>query len=218
MRFFARPLLSSAVLSLVLAGGGCSQEPEELPEPAPSETTQNAVESPQTVDESAIAPEPDQGAAFELAVADIDAYAKGLQKENELARMALANKKTAKTDEARLSIMMSAMPQELKLQAVTAAGIDQQRYLAVRESVSHVLSGIEMKSIMIDQAATVDTAGMSEDMAQLVQENAALVQKTYGDPFSGIPVDVAETIQLRHDELRGLLNENLELVMAVAQQ
>lgn len=157
---------------------------------------QEATPSPQppAPDPSAVA---QANAARPLQVSDLDAYAKGMDKEIELRKEAsdkATRAKVAKDQQAEVMAIVEMTSAEIESAGARAAGMDAARYAFVKHAVDRVLGSVWMSKAM----------GKMEGGAQM--------QQKVGDPYAGLEADVASALKAREGELGKLREDNMAIL------
>lgn len=170
------------------AGAGVPQgQAEAQPQP-----------SPETPAAAAPASTPEADAARPLQASDLDAYAKGMQKEIAVRQAAsdkAAEAKAANDQETEVSALAELTSVEVTEAGAQAAGLDRARYNFVVSTIDHVLGTLEMNAMM---------ARMGD---------AAQARKLQSDPYAGLAPEVASALKARADELGKLRAQNLAVLV-----
>jgi len=159
---------------------------------------QTETSPPSPVAVAPAASEPAANAARPLQTSDLDAYARGMQKEIEVRQAAsdkAAKAKAAKDQTAELSALAELTSVEVTEAGAQAAGVDRARYNFIKDTVDHVLGALEMNAMMAKMG------------------DAAQAQKLQTDPYAGLDPDLAAALKSRHDELGKLRAQNLAVLM-----
>jgi hypothetical protein len=133
-----------------------------------------------------------------LQISDLDAYAKGMQKEIALRQASSDKAAKAKaehdqeTEIAELAYLTSA---EVGNAGAQAAGLDAARYDFIKHAVDKVLSAVSMRSVMAKM------------------EGGAQMQQKFGDPYAGLNADVATALKSREAELGKLREDNMAILV-----
>lgn len=190
---------SCSILMLALTLGACGhgKAPDAQDagaSPAPAETrSQPAAQAP------AAAPASDAAAnaARPLQVSDLDAYARGMQKEIEVRQATsdrAAKAKAANDQAAEMSALVELTGVDVTRAGAQAAGVDPARYDVIKSTVDHVLS----------------TADMNTMMARM--GDAAQTQKFQSDPYAGLDPTLAAALKSRQEELAKLRAQNMAIL------
>ena len=194
-------LASCLAAGLMLACGGdasrdASTEDEtaaEAPEAEPSQPETPAGQPAATPADRAHAP---------LAPEDIDRWAKGMAGELEAVQAAAAKRKAATTGEDSLSAMMGAQDMATVSAGAAAAGVDEERYKVLRNSLS------EAATYLTPELGGIDTTMLSpEQRTEMRQMNEAQLKQLEQQ----VPANVIDAMRPRAAELR---KQSLELVGA----
>lgn len=166
--------------------------------------------SPQAEAQAGSAPAPAKAAATDpssvaqarmtrpLQVSDLDAYAKGMQKEIELRQASSDKAAKAKADhdqEAEVAALADLTSAEVDNAGARAAGLDAARYDFIKHAVDKVLSAVSMSSAMAKM------------------EGGAQMQQKLGDPYAGLNADVAAALKSREAELGKLREDNMAILV-----
>lgn len=190
------------VLALALGACGHGEAPADTGDAGTPEAQAEA--QPQATSEApaaAAAPAPATEAADAtrpLQVGDLDAYAKGMQKELEVRQAAsdkAAKAKAAKDQTAELSALAELTGVEVTEAGAQAAGVDRARYEFIKNTVDQVLGAIQMNAMMAKMG------------------DASQAQKFQSDPYAGLDPEVAAAIKARADELGKLRAQNMGILM-----
>jgi hypothetical protein len=123
-------------------------------------------------------------------VADLDAYERGLAKEIELVRAAQQRQSTAKTPEERGAAMQAQWKEQTIPEGARSAGMPEDRYTRVRETVNDVLQILDFQG-EIDGPMQIDTARASADMKRRLAT----------DPLADLSPESAAALRARMDRL-----------------
>lgn len=191
------------ILTLALLLGACGHGSAPADEADAGAAQAQADAAPQPSAEApaaaaAPAPSAEANAARPLQVADLDAYAKGMQKEIEVRQAAsdkAAKAKAAKDDETELSALADLTSVEVTAAGAQAAGVDRARYDVIVNTVDRVLGTVEMNAMMAKMG------------------DAAQAQKLQSDPYAGLDPELAAALKTRADELNKLRTQNMAILM-----
>ena len=122
--------------------------------------------------------------------ADLDAYERGLAREIELVRAAQERQSTAKTPEERGEAMQAQWKEQTIPEGARSAGMAEDRYTRVRETVNDVLQILDFQG-EIDGPMQIDTARASPDMKQRLAT----------DPLAELSPESAAALRARMDRL-----------------
>jgi hypothetical protein len=194
-------ILAAALLGLAACGG----KPETpAPEAAtPAAAPEPAAEAPAAA--PAMAPPAATAAAdahAALQLADIDAYVRGMEKENALLRGEFGKIEQARAagDSAAETAALFAMTSnDIDLAGAQAAGMGSARYDFVKDRIDEVQSKLDM----LDGFRKM--GGDSSAMAAQV-----------GDPYAAFEAGVATTLKARQPQLAALRAEAMELRVKAA--
>jgi hypothetical protein len=152
-------------------------------------------------------------ASYVLTASDLDAYEKGMSRENELLRVSLQKLKAARSAGDTVGAMAQAQPQQTEPEGARAAGVPVDRYREIKAAVGDVLGRAEAAQMMQSQMG--DTSGM--DAATKAQMRANMAQAgAQADPYGGLPSDVASAFRSRQARLETLRAENVKALFAMA--
>lgn len=153
-------------------------------------STQAAVEPPRAAAPIAEATRP-------LQVGDLDAYAKGMQKEIALLKAAsdkAMKAKAANDQNTELEAMVEATSVEIDKAGAAAAGMDRARYDFIKHAVDKSLSIIDMNNAFAKMGAPADFRGRE------------------ADPYAGLDVNVAAALKTREAEFAQLRNTDMAIL------
>jgi hypothetical protein len=178
----------------------------------------------QATDATAAAPADDVGrndapaapAASEspLAVTDLDAYARGMQQEARLLQAAsdkVAQARQAGDKDAEATAMTDMAMMDTEVEGAKASGLDQARYLFVKNAVDTALGKAEMQAALQGMGAQASADQLPPEQRQQVEDGRAEMQAGVGDPWAGLAPDVAAAMQARKDELARLRAQAIAL-------
>lgn len=137
---------------------------------------------------------------FAFTAADLDAYERGLAKEIELVRSAQERQQTAKTPAERGEAMQAQWEAQTIPEGAWSAGLPEDRYTEVRETVNRVLQTLDFQGT-IDGPMQMDTARASPEMKQRLAT----------DPFTELAPASATALRARMDRLVPLWIEYVQL-------
>lgn len=188
-------------LALMLGACGHGSAPADEADAGAAQAQADAAPQPSTEAPAAAAapaPSAEANAARPLQVADLDAYAKGMQQEIEVRQAAsdkAAKAKAAKDDETELSALAELTSVEVTEAGAQAAGVDRARYDVIVSTVDRVLGAVEMNAMMAKMG------------------DAEQARKMQTDPYAGLDQDVAAALKTRADELNKLRAQNMAILM-----
>lgn len=196
--------LQRAALALALAStlAACGGKDEADPARAADEATAAAP--------AADAAAPQAGPAIDdspLRAAELDAYARGMQKEVSLLQAASDKVKQARAsgdEDAEATSMMELATIETEVEGAKAAGLDQARYLFVKNAVDSALGKAEMQATMKAMGAQAGVEELPPEQRQQVEAGRAEMEAGLGDPWQGMAPEVATAMQSRQAELAQL--------------
>lgn len=187
------------VLSLALVacshGGAPGNDAE-----APEAEVQQAKVQPSATDAAAADPSSiaQAHATRPLQVGDLDAYAKGMQKEIDLRQASsekAAKAKAAHDQEAEAIALADMTSTEIDSAGARAAGMDAARYDFIKRTVDRVLSAVSMSNAMANM------------------DGGASMQQSQAEPYAGLNGDVAAALKAREGELGKLREDNMAVLM-----
>ena len=193
--------LAGLLLCLAACGGrDADTPPAEVATGAPADA---ATPAPATAAPEAVAPQSTADAP--IALADLDAYARGVQAEIDALR-ASADKvkqpRTAKDTNAETAALLEMTSPDIEAAGAKASGLDPARYAAVKQSADTVFGKLDTLHGL--EAMTADAGEMTAEMRKEVEANRASLEAQLGDPYAGLPPDVAAALKARHDTLAQL--------------
>lgn len=187
------------VLSLALVAcshGGAPGNDAEAPEAEVQQAkVQPSARDAAVADPSSIA---QAHATRPLQVGDLDAYAKGMQKEIDLRQASsekAAKAKAAHDQEAEAIALADMTSTEIDSAGARAAGMDAARYDFIKRTVDRVLSAVSMSNAMANM------------------DGGASTQQSQADPYAGLNDDVAAALKAREGELGKLREDNMAVLM-----
>jgi hypothetical protein len=195
MRDTGRYLILALALALTACGQGNADGDAAS---VPPETA--AAEAPAAVPVQPVAATAASDASGPLQLADLDAYATGMQKEIELIEAAsdkAAKAHAAQDTDAETAALMEATSRDIDQAGADAAGMDLARYGHVKNAIDTSLN-----LVMLHAAAAKQAAGGQEP--------------AFADPYRGMDPDVAAALKSRHDELDGLRTKAMAIRMRMA--
>jgi len=215
LKAFHRPTRSIVALTLAAALlGACGKD---KPEAATSAAAQAETAPPQAaapaVAPAAAAPTPVAAKSFVLAVADLDLYEQGLDKENALVKAAMERARSASSDAEKLDAKFAATPRQTETEAAGALGVDAGHYRKVKEAVNQILGTQEMNAALEKQFQGMNSEGLSEELKASIEQNKANLRASLADPFKDITPEVVSEFQARQARLAALRAENIGLLM-----
>ena len=179
-------------LALVVSVAGCSGgRSDAVPAADSARSVPSALRTPATNVES----------PFELTDADLDAYARGMQKEIELVKAARARADSAKTPEERGAATQAAFETATAPAAAQAIGAPLERYQATRRAVNRVFETLDFQG-KIPGPMQIDTARASPEMKK----------RLHSDPFDDLTPASAAALRARLDSLSRVWIEYVNLV------
>lgn len=187
------------VLSLALAACGHGSAPDN-DAASPGAEAQQAEAPPSRTDAAASDPSSiaQAHATRPLQVSDLDAYARGMQKEIDLRQAAsdkAAQAKAAHDEEAEVTALADMTSAEIDSAGARAAGLDAARYDFVKRTVDRVLGAVSMSNAMANM------------------DGGARLQQSQGDPYAGLNGDVAAALKAREAELDKLREANVAVLL-----
>jgi hypothetical protein len=191
------------VLMLALTLGACSHgnAPEDKADAGAAQAQAEAQPQPPAEAPAAAAapaPEATANAARPLQPDDLDAYAKGMQKEIEMRQEAsdrAAKAKAANDQTAEVTALAEITSAEVTKAGAQAAGVDPVRYDRIKNTVDHVLGAVEMNAMMAKMG------------------DAAQAQKFQSDPYAALDPALAAALKSRQDELGKLRAQNMAILV-----
>jgi hypothetical protein len=197
------------LVSLSACGGGEPAATDEATASAEAATEPAPATAPDTPSQPATA-----AADTSLKLAEIDAYARGMQKEIELLKAAgekVKQARAAKDDQAELSAITEMAMGDFDTPAAQAAGLPVARWQEVKRKVTATIGGVDTREQMQDMAG--NTEGMTPEQAAEHQRNAEAMLASIPDPYAGLAPAVVEALKARHDELVRLNAESIGVRM-----
>ena len=185
------------LLALTLGACGHGNTPDDQADAGASQAAAEAPPPPQAP-AAPTAPEPVANPARPLQASDLDAYAKGMQKEIEMRQAAsdkAAKAKAANDQTAEITALAELTSVEVTEAGAQAAGVDRARYNFIKDTVDHVLGTSDMNAMMAKMG------------------DAAQAQKMQSDPYAGLEPDLAAALKSRQDELARLRAQNMAVLM-----
>lgn len=176
------------VASVAACSGGRS---EAVPAADSARSVPSALQTPATNVET----------PFEFTDADLDVYARGMQKEIELVKAARARADSAKTPEERGAATQAAFETATAPAAAQAIGAPLDRYQATRRTVNRVFETLDFQG-KIPGPMQIDTARASPEMKKRLR----------GDPFDDLAPASAAALRARLDALSRVWIEYVNLV------
>jgi hypothetical protein len=179
-------------MALVASVAGCSGgRSDAVPAADSARSVPSALQTPATNVET----------PFEFTDADLDAYARGMQKEIELVKAARARADSAKTPEDRGAATQAAFETATAPAAAQAIGAPLDRYQATRRTVNRVFETLDFQG-KIPGPMQIDTARASPEMKKRLR----------GDPFDDLAPASAAALRSRLDALSRVWIEYVNLV------
>jgi hypothetical protein len=184
-------------LSTACGGGDAAEEADPSAE-ASAESQAEGEATPA----AAPATDPSGGTNAPLTVADIDVWEKGMAGELEAVQAALAQMKSAKTQNDTLTAMMAVQENATQDEGAKAAGVDLERYKIIRSNL------LAAASYMTPSIGGIDTTMLSPAQRdEMRQMNEAQLKQLE----TQVPPEVLEALRPRAVELR---TQSMELVAA----
>jgi hypothetical protein len=239
---------AALALALLVSACGKSEPPSDRaasPEPPADSADAHATEPASASDPGAAAADPSAGAATpvppgfpqpltpspegsvpagaSLAVSDLDAYVKGMQREIERLRVAvdqLAAARAAKDSAAETAAMMQLSSPEVRRAGAEAAGLPLARYSDIRDQIDQVLAAEDMGAAFkpqIEAAENADLSSYTEEQKAQHAKNLEELRAAFGSPYKDLSPEVAEAFEARHDELAALRAEALKAQLSPLQ-
>ncbi len=196
-------LLAAALLALAACGGKPDDAGGEA-SPPPSAEAPSGGSAPAASPAAAAAPAAADATPADaaLGVADIDAYARGMEKENALLREEfgkLERARAAGDAEAETTALFAMTSNDIDVAGAQGAGLAPARYGFVKERIDEVQAKLDMLESFRNMPGD-----SSEAQAQL------------GDPYAGFAADVAAALRARQAQLAGLRAEAVTLRLKAA--
>lgn len=192
-----------AALLLLTACGG---DADEAPDAAVAATDEAAT----AADDAAPA------APVALDVAALDALVLGVERENTMLNGVAERMPGAADDMAKLALMAEVEPAKLESEGAGAAGMDVERYRALKDQLFTVVGMAEMRAMMEQQFASLDTTGMDEATAAQAKKNAEEMRAQLSDPYAGLEPATADAMRARQAELAELRARHIGLLFKAA--
>ena len=193
-------ILAAAVLGLAACGG---QPADTAGTPAA-----DAAARPRPVAASAPAPEPGAEAApaaatdAPLQVADIDAYLRGMGREVEMLKAEyrkIEQARAANDSDAEIQALFAMTAEGIDEAGGQASGLSPARYGFVKDRIDEIQS----------------KADLLEGFRKM-EGNSSALRAQIGDPYAGLPADVASALKARNAETAALRAEALGLRLKAA--
>jgi hypothetical protein len=193
-------LLAAGLLGLAACGGKPAGSPgdDAVTAAAPAETPAAPVPGP---DAAPVAAAPAIPVDAPLQVADIDAYVHGMGKENELLRSEYAKIEKARAaddSDAETEALFAMTANGIDDAGAQAAGLSPARYGFVKNAFDTVQSRLDLL----------------EGFRKM--EGSEALQAQIGDPYAGLPADVATALRARQAEVAALRAEAIGLRVKAA--
>ncbi|MGN6112361.1 MAG: hypothetical protein ACTHOC_05030 [Luteimonas sp.] len=192
-------ILAAALLGLAACGKHEAAAPANgAPDATPPTAAQPAAPAPAPaapVDDAAAAQAP-------LQSADIDAYLRGMAKENALLRDEFAQIERARAADdsaAETAALFAMTSSDVDLAGAQAAGMAPARYDVVKDRIDEVQSKLDMLE---------GFRGMGGD--------SSAMQAQVGDPYASFAADVAAALKARQPQLAALRAEAMSLRVKAA--
>lgn len=188
------------MLALTLGACGHGHAPADkadsgVTQPQAEAPSQPQAEAPSTP--AAPASDAAASATRPLQPQDLDAYAKGMQKEIDMRQAAsdrAAKAKAANDQNAEVTALAELTSVEVTKAGAQAAGVDAARYDVIKSTVDRVLSTVDMNAMMAKMG------------------DAAQAQKLQHDPYAGLDPAFAAALKSRQDELAKLRTQNMAIL------
>lgn len=196
-------ILAAALLGLAACGGKPAETParDAANPPAAAEPAAQAPAAP-----PAAAPAPaavDAAAAHAaLQLPDVDAYVRGMEKENALLREdfdTIERARAADDSDAETTALFHMTSNDIDLAGAQAAGMAPARYEYVRDRIDEVQSKLDML----------------EGFRKMGGDSSAM-QAQVGDPYASFAADVAAALKARQPQLAALRAEAMSLRVKAA--
>jgi hypothetical protein len=189
------PILAAVLLGLSACGG----KPAEAPAPEAAPAAQPAAEA-----QAPPAPAAATEAAPDVALqaADVDAYLRGMGKENALLRDEFGKIERARAagdSDAETAALFAMTSNDIDLSGAQAAGLAPARYDFVKDRIDEVQSKLEMLEGL---------RKMEGDSTQM--------QSQVGDPYAGFDTVVAAALKAKQAQLAALRAEAIGLRLKAA--
>lgn len=156
------------------------------------------------------------GTAVALDAASIDALARGIAAENRMLAAVAERMPGAKDDVAKLALMTEIEPARLEAAGAGAAGMSTEAYRARKDALFTVVGQAEMRALLEQQFADVDTTGLDEATAAEARRNVEALRAELGDPYAGLDAAAAEAVRARLPELTELRATHIGLLFKAA--
>jgi hypothetical protein len=196
-------ICTTLMLALTLGACGHGNAPEDKADAGAAQAQAEAPPQPPAEAPPAAAPasDPAANAARPLQADDLDAYAKGMQKEIEMRQEAsdrAAKAKAANDQTAEVSALAELTSVDVTRAGAQAAGVDPARYDTIKNTVDHVLGAVDMNAMMAKMG------------------DAAQAQKLHSDPYASLDPSLAAALKSRQDELGKLRAQNMAILANAA--
>jgi hypothetical protein len=211
MAMKARDLKRGALVLALLALAACGKANDE------AATAADATDAPAEAAAAAPTQAPTTPADAALTVADLDVYVRGMQRELALLEDASAKVRAARAKDdtaAQSAAMMEMLGIDTNGEGATAAGIDQARYEAIKNSIDTVLGAAEMQKNLAGIGG--DLSALSPEQRAAAEANRAEMQSQVGDPYASLVPEVAQALKSRQAELSALHARWIGLTMSAA--
>jgi hypothetical protein len=192
-------ILAAALLGLAACGG----KPDETATDTPASDASATPAAGTAATPAAPAPEAAPAPAIDapLQVADIDAYVRGMGKEDELLRGEYAKIERARAaddSDAETEALFAMTADGIDDAGAKAAGMSPARYGFVKNAFDTVQSRLDLL----------------EGFRKM--EGSEALQAQIGDPYAGLPADVATALRARQAEVAALRAEAIGLRVKAA--
>lgn len=194
-----RAILAAALLALAACGGKQDDTPAAATPAVPAAKAPAAASPAATPAPAAADATP---ASAPLQLADIDAYRRGMEKENALLRAEFAKllrARDADDAEAETNALFAMTSNDIDLAGAQAAGMAPPRYGYVKDRVDEVQSKLEML----------------EGFRAMPGDSSSL-QAQIGDPYAAFAADVAAALKAQQPQLAALRAEAVGLRLKAA--
>jgi hypothetical protein len=206
-----RLALPFAALLLLGACGG------DEPADPPADAEDAAANATAGDDSDAVADTPAADPATPALAADsLDPVVRGIRRENEMLASVAERMAAAEDDAAKLALMTEVQPATLEAEGAAAAGVETAVYRALKDQLFTVVGQAEMRTMLEQQFASVDTTGLSDADAEAARKNAEDMRAQLGDPYAALDPAAADAIRARLQELTELRATHIGLLFKAA--
>ena len=187
-------ILAAALLGLAACGG----KPDATPAPEaanPAAAAEPAAQAPAEVPAPSAMDAAAAHAALQLP--DVDAYVRGMEKENALLREdfdTIERARAADDSDAETTALFHMTSNDIDLAGAQAAGMAPARYEYVRDRIDEVQSKLDML----------------EGFRKMGGDSSAM-QAQVGDPYAAFTADVAAVLKAKQPQLAALRAEAMSL-------